>query len=234
MKQSTVIEPSASADLSRKEWRDLIWPKNRTENQRKAYDPRLIREFGCPAGLLLSQLVFWSEKGWDPEGWIYKTALEIKAEVGLTERQTAYARDSLVDEGTLKADLRPRRDTNGRVMHPSRVYHYLVDLEALAATQHETTAARGRVIPSLPPPSPPPPELSPGEVTEMLSAIFDRHTDAGRKALAHLGSGEPRLEKIAEALCVQFQKPQGWADRYLVRLPEALEELRLETVGVAS
>jgi hypothetical protein len=294
----------------------------------------LIREFGCPAGLLLSQLVFWSEKGWDPEGWIYKTALEIKAEVGLTERQTAYARDSLVDEGILKADLRPRRDTNGRVMHPSRVYHYLVDLEALAArlgieapslnhdskpdkvlasnqtecevqtaqsvgsvsntlsgsytestsrdnfrgepaendvsqaraerthltidedestdlnvldwpdddqphsqvgeTQHETTAARGRVIPSLPPPSPPPPELSPGEVTEMLSAIFDRHTDAGRKALAHLGSGEPRLEKIAEALCVQFQKPQGWADRYLVRLPEALEELRLETVGVAS
>jgi hypothetical protein len=333
-KQSTIIEPSASADLSRKEWRDLIWPKNMTENQRKAYDPRLIREFGCPAGLLLSQLVFWSEKGSDPEGWIYKTALEIKAEVGLTERQTASARDSLVDEGILKAELRPRRDTNGRVKHPSRVYHYLVDLEALAArlgieapslnhdskpdkvlasnqtecevqtaqsvgiesntlsgsytestsrdncsdepavndasqaraepapltideevstdlnvldcpdddqhhsqvgeTQQETTAAKGSVIPTLPSPPPPPPKLTPVEVKEMVSVIFDRHTEAGRMARAHVEGGEPSVEQIAEALCIQLQKPEGFADRCLEKLLEALEELRLDPVGVTS
>jgi hypothetical protein len=123
----------APRELSREEWRELIWPRGEEENERKAYDPRLIREFGSSAGLLLSQLVFWSEKGWDPEGWIYKTAIDIEAEVGLTERQTAYARARLVDEGILRAEKRSRRDPRGRVMFPTRVYHYLVDLEALAA-----------------------------------------------------------------------------------------------------
>lgn len=328
-----------SADLSREEWRDLIWPEDKTENKRKAYDPRFIRLFGSSAGLLLSQLVFWSEKGWDPEGWIYKSAPEIEAEVGLTERKTETARERLVKEGVIAVKLQSPRDHQGRVLHPSRVYHYLVDLEALAIrlgiktpilnhdselsemlgsnltecevqtvqsiesvsntlsgsytestsrdnvrvrptessslqegaepafaepaplpqdievennidapellggderhrhprvgdTRHETTPATEEGMLALSPP--PSPELTPIEVNEMLSAIFARHTDTGCTALAYVERGEHSLELIADALCKQLQKPKDYAERYLRRLPEALEMLRLEGEAVAS
>ena len=65
----------------------------------------------------------------------------------------------------------------------------------------------------------------------MLSAIFDTRTDAGRIALAYVESNEHSLEPIADALCIQLQKPDDYADRYLKRLPEAVEELRMESGG---
>ena len=115
---------------SRKEWRELIWPAE--DSNRKAYDPRLIREFGSSAGLLIGQLVFWSEKGHDPDGWIYKTKREIEEEVGLSAEQTDRARNKLQRQGVIEAEKRSRRDATGRVMFPTPVWHYRVDLEALA------------------------------------------------------------------------------------------------------
>jgi hypothetical protein len=121
--------------LSRGELRDLVWPERDQEN-RKAYDVRYLRLFGTRAGLLLSQLVYWSDKGHDPEGWVYKTKDEIIEEFGLGSRyEVDQARHRLEDEGVLETERRPRhawRDGEWRVVHPSPVLHYRVDLSALA------------------------------------------------------------------------------------------------------
>jgi len=121
--------------LSRGELRDLVWPERDQEN-RKAYDLRYLRLFGTSAGLLLSQLVYWSDKGHDPEGWVYKTKDEIIEEFGLDSRyQVDQARHRLEEEGVLETERRPRhswRDGEWCVVHPSPVLHYRVDLLALA------------------------------------------------------------------------------------------------------
>jgi hypothetical protein len=110
--------------------RDLVWPVQ--SGARNAYDPRFVREFGCTPALLLSQLVFWSDKGHDPDGWIYKTKEEIRQEVGLSNEQTDRSRKRLQVEGVIEAEKRPRRDRSGRVVSPSPVWHYRVDFAALA------------------------------------------------------------------------------------------------------
>ena len=68
----------------------------------------------------------------------------------------------------------------------------------------------------------------------MYLAICNPRTKAGRMARDHVEGGEPSEEQIAKALCIQLQKPEGFADRCLERLPEALEQLRLDPVGGAS
>jgi hypothetical protein len=121
--------------LSRGELRDLVWPERDQEN-RKAYDLRYLRLFGTDAGLLLSQLVYWSDKGHDVDGWVYKTKDEIIEEFGLDSRyQVDQARHRLEEEGVLETERRPRRswrDGEWRVVHPSPVLHYRVDFLALA------------------------------------------------------------------------------------------------------
>lgn len=48
------------------------------------YYPILNRVFGWQLGLLLSQLAYWSGRGRDKRGWIYKTAIDLREETGLT------------------------------------------------------------------------------------------------------------------------------------------------------
>ena len=122
--------------LSREQLRSLVWPLTVEDINRKAYDLRYLHLFGTSAGLLLSQLVYWSDKGHDPDGWIYKTKDEIIEEFGLGSRyEVDQARHRLEDEGVLETERRPRhgwRDGEWRVRHPSPVLHYRVDLLALA------------------------------------------------------------------------------------------------------
>jgi hypothetical protein len=122
--------------LSRGQLRGLVWPLTEEDISRKAYDLRYLRLFGTSAGLLLSQLVYWSDKGHDPDGWIYKTKDEIIEEFGLGSRyEVDQARHRLEEEGMLEMKRRPRRgwrDGEWRVLHPSPVLHYRVDLLALA------------------------------------------------------------------------------------------------------
>ena len=50
-----------------------------------SFNPDLARVLGsAKAGLLLSQLLYWHEKGNDPE-WIYKTIKEMEEETALSE-----------------------------------------------------------------------------------------------------------------------------------------------------
>jgi len=74
---------------------------------------RTCREFGPIAPMSAphpDQLVswpsvaamFWSDKGADPDGWIYKTAEEWKRETGLSYKQQVLVRKKLIEAGVLR------------------------------------------------------------------------------------------------------------------------------------
>ena len=58
------------------------------------------------AGIFLSMLFSWHQKGHDPDGWIYKTQDEITAETGLTRRHQETSRKKLRKLGLLLEDRR--------------------------------------------------------------------------------------------------------------------------------
>jgi len=71
-----------------------------------AFRPIYAHAFGIKAGLFLSQLMYWSSKGNDPDGWIYKTRDEWKAETALSRREQETARRRLRDVAVLDEELR--------------------------------------------------------------------------------------------------------------------------------
>jgi hypothetical protein len=56
---------------------------------------------GATVGLFLSQLLFLSDKGANPEGWVYKSEAEMKQETGLTKREQQTARRKLLALGVI-------------------------------------------------------------------------------------------------------------------------------------
>jgi hypothetical protein len=62
-------------------------------------------------GLFLSQLFYWSDKGTDPDGWIYKSIEEWREETCLTRYEQEAARKILTASGILETERRgmPRR-----------------------------------------------------------------------------------------------------------------------------
>lgn len=61
-----------------------------------AFKPAFAKIAGSvTAGLLLSQLHYWSDKGHDPEGWIYKTVEDFERETTLTRFEQEGARKRL-------------------------------------------------------------------------------------------------------------------------------------------
>lgn len=72
--------------------------------------PRLARLVGVNAAVLLNHLLFWSDKGRNPIGWIYKSADELLAETGLTYRMQTKARERLLKFGFLE-------EKNDRIYH---------------------------------------------------------------------------------------------------------------------
>lgn len=58
-----------------------------------AYQPIIAKAFGSvQLAILWSQLYYWSDKGSDPQGWIYKTSDELYEETGLKRRGQETAR----------------------------------------------------------------------------------------------------------------------------------------------
>ncbi len=58
-----------------------------------AYHPIITRVVGsATAGLFLSQLLYWTPRTQDPEGWVYKTQDDILEETGLTRTEQETAR----------------------------------------------------------------------------------------------------------------------------------------------
>jgi hypothetical protein len=71
-------------------------------NRVVGYSPDLARMVGgATTGLFLSQLLFLSDKGANPEGWVYKSEQEMGKETGLTKREQQTARRKLLSLGVI-------------------------------------------------------------------------------------------------------------------------------------
>ncbi len=58
------------------------------------------------ATILLCQLIYWTGKQADPDGWIYKTSTELEEETGLTYDEQKTARAQLVKLGFIEDEYR--------------------------------------------------------------------------------------------------------------------------------
>lgn len=78
-----------------------------------AYYPRLAEIFGMQESVFLQQLCYWTGKGFDPDGWIYKSVEEILEETGLSYEQQQRVRKCL---GSSKSSgVRGRRLRSGLI-----------------------------------------------------------------------------------------------------------------------
>jgi hypothetical protein len=86
------------------------------------YSPDLAKGVGgATIGLFLSQLLFLSDKGADPNGWIYKSEQEMGRETGLTKREQQTARRKLLALGVIQIQRRGWKNT----------YHFRIVWERL-------------------------------------------------------------------------------------------------------
>jgi hypothetical protein len=76
--------------------------KDLLPNRVVGYSPDLARMVGgATIGLFLSQLLFLSDKGHNPEGWVYKSEAEMAKETGLSKREQQTARRKLLSLGVI-------------------------------------------------------------------------------------------------------------------------------------
>jgi hypothetical protein len=76
--------------------------KEMLPNRTVGYSPDLARAVGgATIGLFLSQLLFLSDKGANPDGWVYKSEQEMGKETGLTKREQQTARRKLLALGII-------------------------------------------------------------------------------------------------------------------------------------
>jgi hypothetical protein len=76
--------------------------KDMLPNRVVGYSPDLAKAVGgATTGLFLSQLLYLSDKGHNPEGWVYKSEQEMGKETGLTKREQQTARRKLLALGVI-------------------------------------------------------------------------------------------------------------------------------------
>jgi hypothetical protein len=76
--------------------------KDMLPNRVVGYSPDLAKIVGgATTGLFLSQLLFLSDKGTNPEGWVYKSEAEMGKETGLSKREQQTARRKLLSLGVI-------------------------------------------------------------------------------------------------------------------------------------
>jgi hypothetical protein len=76
--------------------------KEMLPNRIVGYSPDLARIVGgATVGLFLSQLLFLSDKGANPEGWVYKSEADMVKETGLTKREQQTVRRKLLALGVI-------------------------------------------------------------------------------------------------------------------------------------
>lgn len=76
---------------------------------------------GVTAGVFLSQLIYWTGRGKQADGWIWKSADEMESETGLTRTEQETARRKLKDRGFIAE----------RLAGVPATLHYRVDLDAI-------------------------------------------------------------------------------------------------------
>jgi hypothetical protein len=76
--------------------------KDLLPNRVVGYSPDLARAVGgATVGLFLSQLLFLSDKGANPDGWVYKSEAEMTQETNLSKREQQTARRKLLALGVI-------------------------------------------------------------------------------------------------------------------------------------
>jgi hypothetical protein len=76
--------------------------KDMLPNRTVGYSPDLARMVGgATIGLFLSQLLFLSDKGANPDGWVYKSEAEMTQETNLSKREQQTARRKLLALGVI-------------------------------------------------------------------------------------------------------------------------------------
>jgi hypothetical protein len=105
-----------TAQTHRQKVKDLL------PNRVVGYSPDLARIVGgATTGLFLSQLLFLSDKGANPDGWVYKSEADMGKETGLTKREQQTARRKLLSLGVIAIERRGFKFT----------YHFKVIWEKL-------------------------------------------------------------------------------------------------------
>jgi hypothetical protein len=111
--------------------------KDLLPNRTVGYSPDLARAVGgATIGLFLSQLLFLSDKGADPNGWVYKSEAEMGQETGLTKREQQTARRKLLSLGVIAIERRGFKFT----------YHFKVIWDRLYQVIEKFQ--RGQIVPT--------------------------------------------------------------------------------------
>ena len=111
--------------------------KDLLPNRTVGYSPDLARIVGgATTGLFLSQLLFLSDKGHNPDGWVYKSEAEMGRETGLTKREQQTARRKLLSLGVIAIERRGFKFT----------YHFKIIWERLYQVIEQFH--RGQTVPT--------------------------------------------------------------------------------------
>jgi hypothetical protein len=95
-KRAPTLPHQQIAQAHRQQVKDML------PNRVIAYSPDLARIVGgATIGLFLSQLLFLSDKGHNPDGWVYKSEQDMGKETGLTKREQQTARRKLLSLGVI-------------------------------------------------------------------------------------------------------------------------------------
>jgi hypothetical protein len=130
-KRATTLPHQQKAQTHRQKVKDLL------PNRTVGYSPDLARAVGgATIGLFLSQLLFLSDKGANPEGWVYKSEAEMGRETGLTKREQQTARRKLLALGVLQMVRRGFKFT----------YHFRIVWERLYQVIEQFQ--RGQTVPT--------------------------------------------------------------------------------------
>jgi hypothetical protein len=131
--RTATLPHQQKAQSHRQKVKDLL------PNRTVGYSPDLARAVGgATIGLFLSQLLFLSDKGANPEGWIYKSEAEMGRETGLTKREQQTARRKLLALGVIAIERRGFKFT----------YHFKIIWERLYQVIEKFQ--RGQNVPTQP------------------------------------------------------------------------------------
>jgi len=104
--------------------------KEMLPNRVVGYSPDLARIVGgATIGLFLSQLLFLSDKGANPEGWVYKSEQEMGKETGLTKREQQTARRKLLALGVIAIMRGGWKNTYHFKVLWERLYHVIAGVQ---------------------------------------------------------------------------------------------------------
>jgi hypothetical protein len=120
--------------------------KDLLPNRVVGYSPDLARIVGgATIGLFLSQLLFLSDKGANPDGWVYKSEAEMGRETGLTKREQQSARRKLLALGVIQIERRGFKFTYHFKVMWERLYQVIEKaLSRQPATEWKQNGATGK------------------------------------------------------------------------------------------